>query len=333
MSEIVSYSRVCGVDVAKETLEVRILAGDADAAVSVANDDAGCARIVALCQQQQVQIVVAEATGGLQRKLALALVQAKLAVAVVNPGRIRHYALGEGMMAKTDKVDARIIASFALKIAPKPTAIRDAQQEHLARLAARKAQLTWAKVEEENRLEQEAEGESLLSIRRHLQFLQKELAKVEARMEELVHADVTLQQKAEAADSVLGVGRASAIALIVQMPELGTLSGKQAAALAGLAPFNADSGKVIGERHICGGRSAVRCTLYMCALTAVRYEGKIRSFYQKLLQAGKCKMKALTACMRKMLVVINARIRDTLLTLRPSTTGQVGVAAAAGGPT
>jgi transposase len=332
MSEIVSYQRVCGVDVAKETLEVRILAGDADCALSLRNDDAGCARIVAVCQQHQVQIVVAEATGGLQRKLALALVQAKLAIAIVNPGRIRHYALGEGMMAKTDKVDARIIASFALKLAPKPTVLRDAQQEQLARLATRKAQLTWAKVDEENRLQQEGDADALVSIRRHLRFLQKEIERIDQQLEELITADGTLQSKVEAADSLLGVGRASATALIVHMPELGSMTGKQAAALAGLAPFAADSGKVIGERHIHGGRSAVRCTLYMCALTAVRYEGKIRSFYQNLLQAGKCKMKALTACMRKMLVIINARVRDTLLALkRTASTGQVGVAAAAGG--
>lgn len=312
MSEIVSYQRVCGVDVAKDTLEVRIVAGDTDQLLSTANSPKGFAQIIELCRKHQVQIVVAEATGGLQRPLALALVAAGVAAAIINPCRIRHYALAEGLMAKTDKVDARIIALFALKIAPSPTAIRSQQMEELNRLVTRKAQLTGGKVAEENRLGQEADAFVLSSINKHLKFLQKQIIQIDKRLDELVLQDPILQRKAEAADSAIGVGRASSVALIVAMPELGTLSGKQAASLAGLAPFNKDSGKVTGERHIAGGRAPVRCTLYMCALTAIRHDARMKAFYQRLLAAGKCKMKALTACMRKLLVIINARIRDAL---------------------
>lgn len=332
MSELACYTRVCGIDLAKESLELRVRTPDADLALALGYDDSDCDRVVELCQKHQIQIVVVEATGGLQRKLALALVQAAIPVAIINPGRIRHYALAEGMIAKTDKVDARIIALFALKIAPKPTSVRNAQQEQLARLAARKAQLTWARVDEANRLQQEGDAQALASIQRHLKFLAKEIEKMDQQLDALITADVTLQSKVEAADTVLGVGRASAVALIVNMPELGTMTGKQAASLAGVAPFAKESGTSVGERHIQGGRAPVRSVLYMCTLTAVRCEGKLRDFYQKRLQAGHCKMEALTACMRKLLVIINARVRDTLLALNAATPqGQGGVAIAAGG--
>jgi transposase len=230
----------------------------------------------------------------------------------MNPARIRHYALAEGLMAKTDKVDARIIALFALKIAPEATTVRNQQMEDLAGLVARKEQLTAIKVAEQNRLQQVANPQVLKSIKSLLNSIQKQIDVMDRLLEQLIQQDVVLQTRAQAADGVTGVGRVSAIALVANMPELGTLSGKQISALAGLAPFNKDSGKVTGERHIFGGRASVRRTLYMCVLSAVRSNQKIKSFYQRLLAAGKCKMKALTACMRKMLVIINARVREAL---------------------
>lgn len=332
MSEVLCYTRVCGIDLAKTSLQLHLVVPEAAVSKSVDYDAAGCQQVVELCQKHQVQIVVMEATGGLQRKLALALVQAGIPLAILNPTRIRHYALGEGMIAKTDKVDAAIIASFALKIAPGPTALRTAQQEQLARLAARKSQLTWMKVDELNRQQQECAPESLGSIRRHLRFLDKELARVDQQLEALIQADPALQAKVEAADTMVGVGRASAVALLVQMPELGTLGGKQAGSLAGVAPFAKESGTSIKERHIQGGRAPVRSILYMCTLTAVRCAGKLRDFYQTLLKAGKCKMVALTACMHKLLTIVNARVRDAIRALAASTPqGSGGAAAAAGG--
>jgi transposase len=312
MPEILCYQRVCGIDVAKDTLDIRILAGDVDLFISTTNSPEGFARIIELCRKHQVQIVVAEATGGLQRPLAVALVQAEFPVAIMNPARIRHYALAEGLMAKTDKVDARIIALFALKIAPTPTAIRNQQIEDLAGLVARKEQLIAIKVAEQNRLQQVANPQVLKSIKSLLKSTQKQIDAMDRLLDELIQQDAALQTKAQAADSVMGVGRASAIALVVNMPELGTLTSKQVSALGGLAPFNKDSGKVTGERHIFGGRAPVRRTLYMCVLSAVRSNEKIKSFYERLLAGGKCKMKALTACMRKMLVIINARVREAL---------------------
>lgn len=332
MSELLCYHCVCGVDLGKTSFQLHLVTPETTLSKTLDYTDAACEQVAELCRKHQTQIVVMEATGGLQRKLALKLAEATIPVAVINPARIRHHALGEGLIAKTDKVDARLIAHFALKIAPRPTALRSAQQEQLARLAARKSQLTWAKVDEQNRLQQEQDADAIASIRRHLKFLEKEIARLDRQLEALIQQDPALLAKVEAADTMIGVGKASAIALLVQMPELGTLNCKQAGSLAGVAPFARDSGKTIGDRHIQGGRAPVRSILYMCTLTAVRCEGKIQDYYRKLLQAGKCKMVALTACMHKMLVIINARIRDTLLALKASIPqGQVGVAIAAGG--
>ena len=151
MSDLLSYQRVCGIDISKETLDVRALAGDVDSGFTVGNNAAGFARIIELCLKHQIQIVVLEATGGLQRKLAVALVEAAISVAIINPSRIRYYALAEGLMAKTDKVDARLIAFFALKIAPRATALRTELQEELAGLSSRKSQLNKTRTAEENR--------------------------------------------------------------------------------------------------------------------------------------------------------------------------------------
>lgn len=332
MSELLRYTRVCGIDLAKTSLQLHLVTPETAVSRSLDYDDAGCQQVVELCRKQQIQIVVLEATGGLQRQLAVALTEASIPLAILNPSRIRHYALAEGMIAKTDKVDAAILAGFALKIVPKPTRVRTAQQEQLARLSARKSQLTWAKVDESNRLLQESDADAIASLRRHLKFLGKEIARVDQQLEDLIQADPALQAKVAAADTLVGVGRASAVALIVQMPELGTLSGKQAGSLAGVAPFAKESGTTVQERHIQGGRAPVRSILYMCTLTAVRCAGKLRDFYQTLLKAGKCKMVALTACMHKMLTILNARVRDAILALAASTPqGSGGVAAAAGG--
>jgi transposase len=312
VSDSISYERVCGVDVAKDSLELHLILGEKIVRNDLPNNPKGHAEVVRLLQKHQVQMTTLEATGGLQRPLAVALVEAGCSLAVVNPARVRYYALSEGIIAKNDKIDARVIASFTQKIKPKPTALRSQQQEHLARLVARKSQLIRAKVAEENRLQQEADADALKSIIKHLRFLTREIAAMDKLLEREVQDDPELLAKVQTADALSGVGRASAIALVVSMPELGRLTGRQAGRLAGLAPMDCDSGTIRKERHIHGGRSAIRTTLYMCVLSAIRYEPKIRRMYQRLLEAGKSKMKALTACMRKMLVILNARVRDAV---------------------
>jgi transposase len=329
MSNEIRYSRVCGIDVGKATLEAHIVTETQRKSLSVDNTPEGFAKLIALCQKQQVQIVVFEATGGYQRRLAEALVQALLPIAVINPKRIRHHALGEGLMAKTDQVDARLIASFALKLAPQPTPLRSKQQEQLASLVARKGQLLKFQVAEENRIQQQADPLLQQSFKRNLAFLKKEIARMDRELEQIIQADAALELKAQTADAVKSVGRDSAVLLVASLPELGTLSHKQIAALAGLAPFAKDSGKLSAERHIAGGRPVVRSILYMCTLSAISCEARIKAFYRRLLEAGKCKMKAFTACMHKLLVILNARVRDALA----ASQGQGGAAAAAGGGT
>jgi transposase len=317
MPEFIAYERVCGIDVAKLSLQVCILA-DTTLSFSIPNGPLGFRRLVHLCLKHRVQIVTLEATGGLQRPVTLALLQAHIPVAVINPFRIHHYAISEGILGKTDSVDAHTIATFTLKIRPEPTPVRSELQEHLARLTARKTQLTHMKVAEENRLHQESDREVLRGIKKFLRILDREIASTDSLLEKAVETDPELLAKVQTADATTGVGRSSAITLIVTMPELGTLTSGQAGALAGLAPFNRDSGQTTGERHIFGGRVAIRSTLYLCALSAIRYAPEIRQMYQRLLQAGKCKMKALVACMHKMIIIINARIRDALAARRAS---------------
>jgi transposase len=326
-----AYQRVCGIDVAKETLEVCLLGGDQPRRLSPSNDARGFAEITTFCQKQQVQIVVLEATGGYQRALVRALAEAKLPVAVVNPGRVRHYALAEGLLAKTDQVDAQMIAGYGLKLVPKPTALRTAEQQELQALVARKAQWLQGKVAEENRLQQSSSAFVRQGIGRHLRLIEREIGKLDARLDELVEQDPQLQEKAKAADSVKGVGRASAVALVSLMPELGSLTRRQVASLAGLAPFNQDSGKQSGPRHIFGGRAPVRTVLYMCVLSVIRREGVLKSFYDRLIENGKCPMQAITAAMRKLLVIVNARIREAQASVPEPSQARTAAVAAAGG--
>src|SRR6185436_879614 len=183
-------------------------------------DPQGIEKIIALCLQQQVQIVVVEATGGLQRMLMVALDKAGIALAVINPARIRHFANAEGQLAKTDPLDARIISLFALKMSPAPMKVRDDHDEKIARLVARRDQLIGAKVAELNRLQQELDPDVLNSIEKHLRWLNKEIGQIDRKLDKLVKANQPLEQKAKIADELAGIGRVSAVALVVSLPEL-----------------------------------------------------------------------------------------------------------------
>jgi len=308
-----SYQRVCGIDISKQSLDVHLRTPETETQLKVDYDPQGIQKIIALCLQQQVQIVAVEATGGLQRTLVVALDKAGIALAVINPARIRHFANAEGQLAKTDPLDAQIISLFALRMSPPPMKVRDDQQEKIARLATRRDQLISAKVAEDNRFQQESDPDVLNSIEKHLRWLKKEIGQIDRKLDKLVQASKPLEEKVKIADAMVGIGRVSAVALVVSLPELGRLNRRKIAALAGLAPYNDDSGTVHGKRCIHGGRASVRQALYMPTLTATRYEGKIREMYLRLVSRGKCKMVALTACMRKMLGIINARVAESLL--------------------
>lgn len=228
---------------------------------------------------------------------------------MINPRQLRDFAKASNRLAKTDKVDAEMIALFASKMQPKPTVIYDETQQALKAHHARRSQLLDMIIAEKNRLDK-ASTYQAQSIHRVLKVLEEELKQLEINQDALLSQDDTLADKKKRLSSIKGVGTITATAILCELPELGTLSSKQIAALAGLAPFNRDSGTLKGKRTIWGGRAAVRNALYMPTLVAIKHNPQIKAFYQRLCLAGKAKMTALIACMRKLLIIMNALIKN-----------------------
>jgi len=270
---------------------------------------AGIRKLTLYMQSQQPKLIVIEATGGLERPVAQALSAADLAVAVVNPKRVRDFARASGQIAKTDHLDAVIIARFAQAIEPEPTELLTEEQQLLKELLVRRQQLVKMRVSETNRA---GTASSLVidSIQRIIVALDDELIEINAMIEDLIAAHPDWQAQHAILESCIGVGRITALTLIAHLPELGKLNRKEIAALVGVAPMNRDSGFYRGKRFVSGGRAEVRSVLYLAALSASRYNPVIREFYQRLLARGKPKKVALTACMRKLLTILNAMARD-----------------------
>ena len=254
-------------------------------------------------------LVVMEATGGYEVELALALEEAGLGVRVVNPRQVRDFAKGKGLLAKTDSLDAAILAEYAETYRPEPRRLPDEEAREMAALLARRRQLLDMKTAENNRLEH-ALGEVGKRIRAHIAWLEGEIERTERDLDEGMRRSPLYLDKDERLRSVPGVGKQTYFSLILNMPELGALNRKQIAALAGVAPFNKDSGMKRGKKTVWGGRAQVRAVLYMAVVVASRHNEVIRAFYEKLLAAGKPKKLALTACMRKLLTILNAMTRD-----------------------
>lgn len=299
-----------GIDVAKESFQAAN-APETDN-ISFAYDAAGIKALLQWLAGFSIELIVMESTGGYQRRLVTALIHAGYPVVVANPRQVRDFAKAMGILAKSDPIDARVIARFAQVIKPQVRPLPDEKQQHLADLAARRAQLVNMHTQELNRRAQAADRDVLKSLQRSLQQLEKEITRIEKLTEEALAACPDAAFKAQELDKSKGVGKTSSIALVAVLPEIGTLNRQKIAALGGLAPFNFDSGKFAGQRHIWGGRAAVRRVLYMIALTAIRFDQEMRDFYQKLLAKGKKKKVALTAVMRRMLVRLNARVRDAM---------------------
>lgn len=296
-----------GVDVAKRDLDVAL--EGASTVERFANDEAGIARIVAWLRMQQPDGVVVEATGGYERKLVRAASRAGLRLSVVNPRQVREFARATGRLAKTDAIDARVLARFGGRLEPAGTVLADEAHTEFAALVARRRQLQEMQVMERNRL-QHASRATRARIEAHVGWLAQELAAVEAELEVDTAADPERAALAALLRSVPGVGPVLTYTLLAAFIELGMVNTRQAAALAGLAPLNRDSGTLRGRRTVWGGRAAVRAALYMSALVATRHNPVLRSFYRRLLAAGKPKKVALVACMRKLLVILNAMVRD-----------------------
>lgn len=295
-----------GLDVAKSSLQLH-LEGKFH---SLANDSKGHAQLLKLLRPFPQAQVVCEATGGYEKPVVRILHGANIPVAVVEAGRVRHFARAQGQRAKTDPIDAAVLTAFALALHPHPTPPPAAQQEQLAQWACRRRQLIHTRVAETNRAEHYSDP---LCRRQHRQLLRVLEAQIEAcdqAILQLIAADPQLSHKASRLDAIPGVGPVVAAAVLAEMPELGTLSHRAAAALAGLAPYNRDSGDHRGNRHIAGGRKTIRTALYMAALCAIRRDRILKAFYLKLRDAGKRPLVAITACMRKLIVLMNRLLKN-----------------------
>ncbi len=272
------------------------------------NDEAGREELSDWVVKQEAQLVVVEASGGYEAAIVSELVGRGQAVALVNPTRVRAFARAEGILAKTDKIDAGVIARFGATMKPEPQARRDLSQLELNHWVTRRRQLVLMVTAEKNRL-QTAPEPIQADIARHIAWMQAEIEALEQRINQAIAANPTWRETARRIETVPGVGAITASTLVADLPELGQLNRQKIAALVGVAPFNHDSGKRRGQRRIFGGRASVRSVLYMATLSAIRHNPVIKSFYQRLLAKGKLKKVALTACMRKLLVILNAMVK------------------------
>jgi transposase len=297
-----------GIDVAKDRLDVHLR--PSGETFALARDAQGLAELAARLAAVAPSLVVLEATGGFEVTVAAALAAAGLPLAVVNPRQIRDFARASGKLAKTDTLDAAAIARFAAAIRPEPRPLPDAAARELGELLARRRQVIEMMVAERNRGRQLQSRRLKAGIARHLVQLQKQLAEIEADLDTTVRATPIWRAREDLLKTVPGIGDVTARSLLAELPELGALGRKSIAALVGVAPFNRDSGHWRGRRSIAGGRAALRGVLYMAALTASRRNPAIAVFYRRLRAAGKPAKVALIAAARKLLVMLNAMVRD-----------------------
>lgn len=303
--------KVVGIDISKYHFDLHLLP-EAKAA-RYTNDTEGIDQCGQFLAQVQPERIVLEATGGYELALTLALQTAGLPVIVVNPRRVREYARSQSLLAKTDRIDARIIAEFAQSPRVQVRQLPDAQGRQRSEWLARKRQLVELHVAERNRLEHATDRLVVQSLRRVLAVLEKEIAKLDQKIAAAIAADPQLRRKAEILDSTPGIASATAAVLVTELPELGRVNRRQIATLVGLAPLNRDSGQFRGQRTTGGGRGRVRSALYMPMLTVIRCNAVLRRFYQRLVANGKAKMTALVAAMRKLLTILNTLIKKDQL--------------------
>lgn len=296
-----------GIDVSKAQLDVALR--PTPAAWSSPNTDAGIANLVEQLAARGPALIVLEATGGLEIPAAAALAAAGLAVAVVNPRQVRDFARAMGRLAKTDRLDADTLARFAEQVRPMARPLPDAAARGFDALLARRRQLTDMLIAEKNRLARSRDAVVRGDLADHVAWLQARVATLDADLEAAVRASPVWREAEDLLRSVPGVGRVMALTLLVELPELGRLTRREIAALVGVAPLNRDSGTYRGKRAVWGGRASVRTALFMSALAAVRYNPAIRAFYLRLRATGKAPKTVVVACMRKLLVTLNAMLK------------------------
>jgi transposase len=309
-------TKFVGIDVSKLTLDFDCL--PVSAAQQFANDSVGIAALVALLQDSGAERIVIEATGGYETATATALAVAKLPVVVVNPRQVRDFAKAMGHFAKTDKLDAKVLALFGERMKPALRALPDEAQRALADVQNRRLQLVAMRAQEKARLAT-VPAVARKDVEQHIAWLGKRIAKLETDLGDRLKKSPVWCHKAALLESTPGVGEVTTFSLLADLPELGTLNRQKISALVGVAPFPDDSGKRQGKRYIRGGRAEVRCALYMATLSAIKHNPPIKAMYERLIAAGKPFKLAMTACMRKLLTILNALIKkDQAWRLQPS---------------
>jgi len=302
-----SEERYVGIDVSKKLLDIAVRPGNEY--WSVANDEQGIDELVSRLKSVGPRLVVLEATGGLELSVTASLGAAGLPAAVVNPRQVRDFARAIGQLAKTDRLDAHVLARFGEMVQPTPRPLRDAEAEALSALLSRRRQVVGMLTAEKNRFHA-ARPSVQRGIRQHIVWLEKSLARLDDDLGGALRESPLWRERDDLLRSVPGVGPVLSVTLLAELPELGTLNRKQIASLVGVAPLNRDSGSLRGRRTVWGGRARVRSTLYMATLVATRCNPVVRSFYQHLCTGGKAKKVALTACMRKLLTILNSMLRN-----------------------
>jgi transposase len=297
-----------GIDVGKDRLDVHIRPLGQHLVVD--NDEAGLAELAARLDARSPRLIVLEASGGYERPAAVALIDRGWRVAVVNPRQTRKFAAALGRLAKTDRIDAAVLAHFAEAIRPAARAVADGAIDRLQKLLARRRQLVVMRNAEKQRLGKAEDPITRRSLKAMIASLDKQLGVLDKAIGRLIEADPAIAEKLERLKTVPGIGDVSARTLIAELPELGRASRHEIAALSGVAPISRDSGRYRGQRKIQGGRVEVRAPLYMATLVAIRHNPVIRPFYRRLRAAGKPAKVALVACMRKLLTMLNAMLRD-----------------------
>jgi transposase len=314
-----------GIDVAKESLDVAIRPSGEH--WQLANDGKEFAALVARLKPLPIACIVLEATGGYEILVLSYLASAGLPVCRVNPRQARHFAQATPELAKTDSVDARVLAQLGEALKPAVRQLPNAEQVEFEALLTRRRQLLDMLVAEKNRLQQVRASKRIgKELQAHIDWLEKRLRQSDKGLRQKLESSEVWQINDQLLQSVPGVGQVTSLTLLAALPELGQLSHKQIAALVGVAPYAKDSGKRRGPRHITGGRSEVRAVLYMAALTASRRNARIRDFYERLIKAGKKKKVALVACMRKLLTILNAIIKEQKPWREPQKSAQMTAA-------
>jgi transposase len=297
-----------GIDVSKSTLDVYI--HPVNKVIKVSNDDIGFKKLKEHLPNQ-ITLVAMEATGGYEKQVFKKLSSFGIPVAVVNPRQIKNFAKALGQLAKTDRVDAKIIAQFAEKIEPRVIPVKEEKQEKLVELKTRRSQLIGMITMEKNRLGKAGKTVQKI-IENSIKFLEQQLKALNKALQQIIGENIELSKKDKLLQSIKGVGPVVSATILADLPEFGTLNQRKIAALVGVAPFNQDSGRYEGKRKVWGGRAPVRAALYMAALAASRSNPQIKAFYKRLCGAGKKKKVALTACMRKLLVTMNAIVKTEI---------------------